>query len=199
MKRSRYFLGLLTVALFLLPAAGVVKADLADPKIALGPTGSSGTFTQTQCFPADGGVSACSFTTDANGMTTIDIINNTGNSGDFEDSEESGTFIIKDIVNIEAPLGSLGSFTCPTEGAPGWSGTASGNSCIFTGGFISPGVKYGLTFSLFAPNTKFFFDLRDVTSSTPPVPEPGTMILLGTGLASVAAGRKRLKRAKHVV
>jgi hypothetical protein len=39
----------------------------------------------------------------------------------------------------------------------------------------------------------------DLAWTTAPVPEPGTLILLGTGLAAVAASRKRLKGAKPVV
>jgi hypothetical protein len=190
MQRSTYFLAFLTVAVFLLSAASVVKADVVDPKIGLGPTGSSGFFSQSDCFPSEG-PSGCSFTTDGNGMTTIDITN------------DSEAFFVQDTVTMRSDFSSLGPLTCPTdpETAPGWTGATSpdGQSCVFTGGFISPGHPYGLTFSLFAPNTTYLFDLRDVTSPTPPVPEPGTIILLGTGLASVAAGRKKLNGAKPVV
>jgi hypothetical protein len=167
-------------------SGGAAKADAVDPKIALGPTGSSGSFNQSNCFPFEG-PSGCSFTTDANGMTTIDITN------------DSEAFIIQDTVILRTAFS--GPLSCPAnpDTAPNWSGTPAGTSCVFTGGFISPGFVYGLTFSLFTPNTTYEFDLTDITSPTPPVPEPGTIILLGTGLAA-AAGRKRLKhRAEQVV
>src|ERR1700687_4318888 len=102
MKRLSYFLGFLTVALFLLSVGSVTKADVVDPKIALGPTGSSGTFSQSDCFPFEG-PSGCSFTTDANGMTTIDIGN------------DSEAFIVQDTVTMRTDFSSLGPLTCPTD------------------------------------------------------------------------------------
>jgi len=184
MKRLSYILAFLTVVLLLLSIGSVAKADVIDPKIGLGPTGSSGSFNQSACFPFEG-PSGCFFVTDANGMTTIDITN------------DSGAYIVQDTVTLRTAFS--GPLSCEANSAPNWSGTPSGTSCIFTGGFISPGFVYGLTFSLFTPNTKYLFDLTDLTSPTAPVPEPGTIFLLGTGLMAVAAGRKRLKqRAEQV-
>jgi hypothetical protein len=155
--------------------------SIPDPHIKLGPTGSQHTFNQSDCLAPSEGFSSCSFTTDAAGdPVTIDIVNDLGKS------------IVKDIVTIEFP--SIGPLTCDAdlETAPNWSGTASGNSCIFKGGFISAGFKYGLTYSLFQPSTTFFFDLEAT------VPEPGTIILLGTGLVALMVRRKALKRAQPV-
>jgi len=176
-----WLLGLIFLGL----SSTVALADGIDPKIVLGPTGSQSTFSQTQCHAGtDSQVSGCQFiTTGPTDSVTIDIFNNLE------------SFIVQDTVTLRTAFSGLLSCAGNTETAPGWVGTTStdGQSCIFTGGFISPGFTYGLTFSLFDAGT-YLFDLSEVTSPTAPsVPEPGTIILLGTGLAAVAAGRKRLK------
>ncbi len=180
MHNSRWLLGLILLGL----SSTVALADGIDPKIVLGPTGSQNTFTQSQCHAGtDSQVSGCQFiTTGPDNAVTIDIINNLE------------SFIVQDTVTLRTAFS--GPLSCAAaETAPGWVGTTStdGQSCIFTGGFISPGFTYGLTFSLFTAGT-YLFDLSEVTSPTAPtVPEPGTIILLGIGLAAVAAGRKKLK------
>jgi PEP-CTERM motif-containing protein len=183
MKRLSYILGFLMVAPLLLFVGSVTKADGIDPKIGLGPTGSQHTFNQDFCHQgSDSQASGCSFTsTGPTDIVTIDIINNLG------------AFIVGDTVTMRDTF--TGPLLCPAnaETAPNWVGATStdGQSCIFTGGFISPGFKYGLTFSLFAAGT-YRFDISETTSA----PEPGTIILLGAGLvAALAAGRKRLKGA----
>jgi len=187
MRRFSHILSSLTVALFLLLTGSVAAADTAaDPKIGLSPTGSTATCTQTVGQPS---ISPCSFTTDANGHAVDDITNDTG------------LFLIQDTVTmLGAAIANLNCSVGPD--APNWTtsdGTtgptpAVGNACAFFGGFISPGHLYGLNFDGFAANTTYLFDLTDVRVAD--LPEPGTMILLGVGLAAVAASRKRLKGAR---
>lgn len=187
MKRVGYLLSLLTVAVILLAWGIPAKADPIDPKIVLGPTGSTIFPNQTDCIPNEVST-GCSLGLDANGNGTADVTNNLG------------AFIIQDTVTIVSSF--TGVLTCqadPTT-APNWTGTASGNSCIFTGGFISPGNTYGLNFLGFTANSTLTFALTALTSTTPPtVPEPSTIGLLGIAFVAMAglALRKRLGAAQH--
>jgi len=190
---------LLILALAVLVFSGVALADTFDPKIVLGPTGSTIYPNQTDCAPSN--IGSCFLPVDSTGFGIADITNNVGAT------------IISDTVTIPflaffnrdstPPV-----LSCATdsETAPGWTGTAVGNSCVFTGGTIASGVQYGLTFLGFCPTPACSTDPNSPTTvqfdlawTTAPVPEPGTLILLGTGLAAVAASRKRLKGAKPVV
>jgi hypothetical protein len=171
-----------------LSSSAALATGIPDPKILLGPTGTNFSYSQSACQASE--FPTCFFTTDGTGMAVIDITN------DLE------AFIVQDTVTVYNSDDTLvAGLTCAvnTETAPGWTAAnATANPCVFNGGFISPGFKYGLTASLFANNTTYLFDLREVTAAT--IPEPGTIILLGTGLAAVAAGRKKgLKGAKHLV
>jgi hypothetical protein len=189
MHISRWFLGLILLGL----SSTAALADPIDPKIVLGPTGSTIFPNQTDCAPSNTG--SCFLPVDSTGFGIADVLNNLG-----------GT-IVSDTVTI--PF--LASFnrdstppvlSCATnpETAPGWTGTAVGNSCVFTGGTIANNVRYGLNFFGFCPAPACSTDAQhptivqfDLTAVAVPAPEPGTITLLGIGLAAVAAGRKRLK------
>jgi PEP-CTERM motif len=181
MKRSSYLFGFLFIALFLLSTGTAAKADSTDPQILLGPTGSNpcsaGDFscTQTNCSPQ---FFACTLTL-TNGSGTADILNDTGQ------------FIIQDVVKVLS--GFTGGLSCAVgDDAPGWSTptpSPTGNSCTFVGGFISPGFTYGLTFGSFTGNAVSF---ETIGTTVPTVPEPGTMTLLGTGLALILLSRTKV-------
>ena len=178
MKRLSHLFSFLSITLLLLSTGTAAKANSTDPQILLGPTGSTIQANQTDCFPSQ--IGSCFLPLDGNGNGVADITNNLG------------AFIIEDTVSI------ISAFTPPltcavnSETAPNWTGTLAGNSCVFTGGFISPGFTYGLSFFGFTPNTTLVFELSDLTSSTNPLPEPGTMALLGTGLGLILLSRKKI-------
>jgi hypothetical protein len=182
MKRSSYLFGFLSIALLLLSTGTAAKADSTDPQILLGPTGSNpcsagdSSCTQTNCSPQ---VLACTLAL-TNGSGTADILNDTGQ------------FIIQDVVSVLS--GFTGVLTCAVgDNAPGWSTptpVATGNSCTFVGGFISPGFPYGLTFGGFTGLNAISFETLGTT--VPTVPEPGTMTLLGTGLALILLSRTKV-------
>src|SRR6266478_6645219 len=87
MRRFSNILSFLAVALFLLLVGNVAKANGVDPSIGLGPTGSNGSFTQTQCFFSD---AICTLPLDSTGSGIADIFNDTGFN------------IISDTVNVDS-------------------------------------------------------------------------------------------------
>jgi len=199
MKRLIYFLAFLTVALFLLSAASVTKADGLDPKVGLGPTGSepcSGVddtaCTQSNCFVSDG---VCTLQLDSTGSGTADILNDTGFN------------IMSDTINIDSAF--LPPLTCVQDNPFGFNDVFGGGdspTCTyaFNPEFDPPGIgagSYGIIFTDFTdangtPLTSLTFDLVS-SPGAPLTPEPGTLLLLGTGCATLVASRKKLKVAKH--
>jgi hypothetical protein len=182
-------------------AASVTNANGLDPKIALGPTGSNECLgfddepcTQSNCFVPDG---FCTVQLDSTGSGVVDILNDTGFN------------IISDTINVDTnfqqplfcdPVNSFG-FNNVTEG-----GDLS--SCTYAFNSDPPGIGgglYAIHFGTFTdlngvPLTSLTFDLRWINGTTPTTtPEPGTILLLGTGWAAFVAGRKKLKGAGCVV
>ncbi len=186
MRRFSHILSFLAVALFLLLVGNVAKANGVDPSIGLGPGGSCTTspFQET------------SFTQAFTGLQT-------GCINDFQNqitSDDVGQTLDTLVVNVTSAF--TGQITCVLlEGAPLNSATPNGSSptsCTFSDQTfltsITPGQTYGLTF-----DTNFGPTVDIVLAQTVITPEPATLLLLGSGLAALAANRKRLKSAKHSV
>jgi hypothetical protein len=184
MRRFSNILSFLAVALFLLCAGSVTKANGTDPQVGLG---GGGTCPGTTTFSEN------SFTQAFTGLQT-------GCINDFQNNINDGTVTLdRLVVNITSAFS--GQITCALlAGAPLNSTTPNGSSatsCTFFDATllfsIAPGQIYGLTFDThFGPTV-------DIVLAQTVVPEPATLLLLGTGLAALAANRKRLKAAKHLV
>jgi len=193
------------VALIMLSASSTSAQTVpADPKIGIGGCCSSGPFNQTDCAASTTDVPAPCSVALVNGTGSVEIINNTGFN------------IVSDTFGVASPFDQSANdpLTCDPVNIFGLSnvsgGGASNTSCTFAlpVQFDPPGIttpSYEATFTGFTIgglpiNGPLLFDIPNwQTGNSPVVPEPATMLLLGTGLLTVAASRKKLKGAKHVV
>jgi hypothetical protein len=211
MKKLSY--AFVFVALIMLFASSTSAQTVpTDPKIGIGGCCSSGPFNQTDCAASTTDVPAPCSVALVNGTGSVEIINNTGFN------------IISDTFGVASPFDQSASdlLVCVSSNTFGLNnvsgGGASNTSCTFAlpgsgddsehpEHFNPPGIAtgtYEATFTGFtiggtAITGKLLFDIPAwQTGNSPVVPEPATMLLLGTGLLTVAASRKKLKGAKHV-
>jgi hypothetical protein len=214
MRRFSHILSFLAVALFLLFAGSAAKADTADPRTGTGGGGS--------CLSLGLGSASQTFSGDS-ALPTECIIDFTNNTGGTITSltvtiltpffgESAGSLSCAVYAN-ELGFGSPAPFNTATKTA--------NNACTFNGLTVDqtnnqivpdawdPGTVLGLENGVQADILGHFLtpcndtgvgcailtqlDVRlDAT-----VPEPGTMVLVGTGLVALV-GRKKLKERKRV-
>jgi len=196
MRRFSHIPGFLAVALLLLCCGSATRADgiPIDPDMGLEGSGSNlcrgsegGACTQNSCF------FGCIVDLDGTGSGIADIFNDSG----FNIASNTIT-----VFNIfDPPLNCLAAnpfgYGPPTGGG-------DGNSCMWSTESLTRGIQGGVTYGIHF----FFFTFSPPSSSTPltslsfkiasrpgivATPEPGSLVLLGTGLAVLAAGRKVLK------
>jgi len=223
MRRLSHILSFLTVALFLLSAGSVAKAN-TDPRTGTGGGGSTcGSFSFGQASQTYIGLPTTgSDFVDTNGNCVIDFTNDTG-----VDITSLTVTILTPFFG-EGAVGSGmtdGSLSCAVYAGQFGFGSPSpfnhavktdNNACTFNDvvviGSWQPTKTLGLQLGVDPTHLGFFqapcddstgatcADLAslDVRFDAPAVaPEPGTMVLLGTGLVALV-GRKKLKERKGV-
>jgi PEP-CTERM motif len=189
MKQLSYVLVIVAVALVLLSTGSAAKANGLDPQIGLGPTGSNPCVagadmpcTQNNCFVGD---AFCTVQLDSTGSAVADILNDTGFN------------IISDTINVDSAFDPP--LACLTANPFGFNNVVTGaTSCTYSFSFDPPlGIgsgSYGAIFRNFTlngtPLTTLTFDLAAINGTTP-VPEPASLLLLGSGVVALAAARKR--------
>ncbi|HLZ91499.1 MAG TPA: PEP-CTERM sorting domain-containing protein [Candidatus Acidoferrum sp.] len=177
--------GFLAVALLFLSAGSIAKADGIDPQIGLGGSGSCEAFAQTSLTQSFTVLTGC----------IVDFTN-------LITSGDASVTLHTLVVNVMSPFS--GGLSCVNLAGSPLSGTpvvSSPTSCTFSDpptelASITPGLTYGLTFD---PNFGSTVDIVLAQTVVAPVPEPGTILLFGTGVAALIANRKRRKAVKHLV
>jgi hypothetical protein len=202
MKISR-FLILAALALVCGLSGRVAKADTLDPKVGLGGGGSCG--------------DAVTLTNTTEELT----ITNFGCVVDFFNTAAIATSVTVTLNRAITPF--AGTVSCAPDSFQGDNpppfahAATNGDTCTWSGsgvpddagdsefpptapGFIGPGGLFGLQFGY--PGLEFLdanghqIQSLDITISTAPVPEPGTLLLLGSGLAALVARKKKLLPCK---
>jgi hypothetical protein len=176
----------LIVALLGLSSTAAFADAATDPKIIHGGGGSCQSFSE-------------------NSLTQSFHITTLGCAVDFTNNINSGdpaVTLTMLVVNVTSAFS--GALTCDITTSLGTvplSGhtVSSPTSCTFSAQEGDPGIPFHTTYSLNF-DTKFgsFVDVT-LAQFVIPAPEPATMLLLGTGLAALLLGRKRVKVAGAAV
>jgi hypothetical protein len=177
-------IGALVCALLLFTSAAF--ADSVDPRVGLGGTGS--TFASCSESPTDptciqtGPTISGSVMVDNNGDAIVDVMNSTGQ------------LLPSVTVTISSSIASA--LTCELEEGQNFFGSAeltASNACTFSGppgenqtAGIPDGVTYGVYFFTWPADATVDFTVSS------PVPEPGSLLLLGSGLIALAFTSKRI-------
>lgn len=219
MRRFSHILSFLAVALCLLLVGNVAKANTTDPQTGTG--GGASCFGPLSFSSGSQTFSSLPTTssdfTDANGNCVIDFRNDTG-----VDITSLTVTILTSFFG-EGSLGMTdGSLSCQVYSGQFGFGSPSpfnnavktdNNACTFNDAIVIgswlPGTKLGLELGVDPTVLGFFkaqcsdptgatcanLDSLSVRLDAPSVPEPGTMVLIGTGLVALV-GRKKLKQRK---
>ncbi len=214
MRRFRYILSFLAVALALLFTGSFAKANTVDPRVDMGGGG-------TTCPGSN--VTLTNLSQSFEGIQTGCVFDITSMVGTL-------TSLTVTISDAFVGQGTVGNLTCgfgtvsdgfgPTSpfsvGAA--SNAGAGNACTFSGppmpapspitfallttdGSGTPlyGMDLGAEGDPFVnPTTGLPYAFLNITLSAT-VPEPGTLLLLGTGLVALIPKKKWFKAAKHLV
>jgi hypothetical protein len=216
MRRFSHILSFLAVALFLLSAGSVAKANTVDPKSGYGGGGS--------CNDPANPLLLSAFTGDGSSITTFNCPLDFRNDLGFDIGSLTMTILTSFVGGpdslsciIDPNQGPGGAFSLPAFNTA----VHNGSSCIYSGAGplpnnnpgpsllalvlvqpMAPGVlANGALFSMQwgYPDAPFAESSLDVRMSASPAPEPGSLILVGTGLTALALRRKSLKAsAKRV-
>lgn len=181
MIRFSHIPSFLAVALFLLCVGSAAKATPIDPEIILDGSGSCpGTQFQT------------SFTQAFLGLQT-------GCTIDFRQLIGQGVILHTLVVNVTSPFnGQISCMNGPFSPLQGTPVVSSPRSCTFSDPPTSSGsIGFNTTYSLFFGTN--FGPTVDIILAQQVVPEPATLLLLGTGVVALLANRKRLKALKDLV
>jgi PEP-CTERM motif len=181
MRRFSHIPSFLAFALFLLCVGSVAEATPIDPEVILDGGGSCpGTQLQTSLTQAFRGLQ-------------------TGCTIDFRQLIGESVILHTLVVNVTSPFD--GQISCingessPLKGTPV---VSSPRSCTFSDPPTSPGsIGFDQTYSLFFGTN--FGPTVDIILAQEVIPEPATLLLVGTGLLALVANRKRLNALKDLV
>ena len=193
---------LMAILLFVVFAVKPTRADTIDPDDPAITPGSSAAVIGTDGGAQTTNVWSYATSTQSTGSISVSFLNNTGSTwtsleivANYNTTGHTFTcYPSPSVANL--PAGATNPFSvCPSP-------TVASNSATFAmsgGTGVADGQYFVMTYTNFNTNgntllSGFDFTANGGAPTTAPVPEPASMILLGSGIAGVVA-RKRRKRA----